>query len=209
MNVRELREAVRLRNGITETSPDALAEHDTINACVVDALRDICEVQRWPWLLTSASVTFTGNSGPLPSDCTQVHRLAIGSTGATRLHPATHVGLDEFLSQSRAYVWTTVGSAIKLYPTPTSTPVATLYYYRDEPAFTVDTDSPLLPVAHQQTLVARASYHLNVRRQNSERMNVDVNEWEAGLRHMKLAVLREQGPRKVRSSFRTTQQGTW
>ena len=202
MNARELRSAVRLRNGIPDTG-DGLAEHDTINDCIRAALVDLSSEQRWPWLLTSASITFTAGVGPLPADCTVISELVANG------YPAERVGLDDFLVQTRGCVWTEQGSNIKLYPVPVTAPTATLYYYRTEPALTTDESTPLLPTQHHQILVCRASYHLNVRRTDKDRIRLDLEEWVPGLRNMMLTTWRSQGPRTVKSAYRARQTGVW
>lgn len=203
MNKRELRQAVRQRNAIPDNGA-GLVEHDVIDDCIAAALLDISAEARWPWLRTSSSLTFTGNSAPIPVDCTQVEALTIGGL------PVRYVGLDEFLQQLTSYVFTDDGATVKLYPTPASAPTTPLLrYFRDEPELTTDDSIPLLPVAWQRALVVRASYHLNVRRMDGDRINVDDNEWQGWRDRMRQSALRSTGARPIRSSFRNSQWARW
>lgn len=202
MNLRELRAAVRNRNGIPDPG-DGLAGLEDINSAVAQALSDIGSEDRWPWLLTSSSLTFTNGAASLPSDCTTIHKLVVNGDVATR------VSLDAFLDDMSGCVWTDVGAQIKLTPVPTTAPTATLYYYRAEPAFTSDTSTPLLPVQWHQLLVARASYHLNVRRQMNDHVARDVREWDEGVKNMRRAAWASLGPRRIRSGFRPVQPARW
>jgi hypothetical protein len=204
MNRRELRDAVRLRNGIPD-SGDARASHTDINACVAAGLRDVCAEKRWPWLLTSSPLTVSTVTGEasMPAGWAQIHKVTVNGA------KAVHVPLDEFLEGTRRYVWTEFGQGVRFDPVPAVVPSAvTVYYWRDEPELTSDTQEPLLPSVFHQVLVARASYHLNVRRQDGSvrrsEVERDLVEWQAGLKNMMAAAARTVGPRSVRSAFRDT-----
>ena len=203
MNKRELRLAVRQRNAIPDNG-SGLVEHDVIDDCIAAALLDISAEQRWPWLRTSASLTFTGNTAPLPAGCMQTEVLTIGG------YPVPRVGLNEFLEQTAFYVWTDNGANVLVHPTPTVTLSSpTLYYYRDEPTLADDTESPLLPTAWHRAVVAGASYHLNVRRDDKARVTLDSNEYRDLVGKMRQSSVRDTGPKKIRSSFRVEQRATW
>lgn len=200
VNKRELRAAVRLRNGITDIG-EGLAAHTDIDDCVGAALRDVCAEKRWPWLLTSSALTFstvTGQPAAMPAGWAQIHKLVVNGV------KATHVPLDEFVSGDRRFVWTEIGSTIQLDPVPAVAPTATLWYWQDEPALVTDDQSPLLPTAFHQTLVARASYHLNLRRDMNAAVARDLVDWQAGLKNLMSAAARTIGPRTIRSAYRDT-----
>lgn len=199
MNKRELRQAVRLRNGIPDVG-DGLAGHTDIDDCVALALIDVCAEARWPWLLTTASLTFSTTTGQvtsgLPVSYPHIHKLEINN------RVAQYVPLDDFLTEQRRWVWTDLGNNIALFPVPSTVPTATLYYWQDEPALDQDTDSPILPATFHQILVARASYHLNLRRNRNAEVARDLAEWQSGLKNMMAARARTVGPRTVRSAYR-------
>lgn len=205
MNKRELRQAVRLRNGIPDTG-DGLAGHTDIDDCVQAGLRDIAAEKRWPWLLTSTALTFSTSTGlvtsGMPTSYAMIHKLVIGG------RKAEYVPLDEFVSAERRYVWTDIGNNIQLYPVPSTAPTATLYYWQDETdllaAPATDASAPLLPATFHQILVARASYHLNARRGRNAEMARDLTEYQQGLKNLMAASVRSVGPRTIRSAYRDT-----
>ena len=202
MNLREIRSAVRNRNGIPDTG-DGLAGHTDINDSVAAALRDISAESRWPWLLTSTSLTFTAGVAPLPDDCTQISAVQINGV------PATQASLEDVLAGTRSYVWAADATTIQLYPVPSTVPIATLWFYRSEPVLEIDTAAPLLPATFHQSLVARASYHLNVRRNVNDRAAQDLAEYQGGLKNMMQARSRSSSPRVIRDAFRIVQQARW
>lgn len=204
MNKGALRDAVKTRNGIP-TSGAGLVDSTSVDECVASALLDISAEQRWPWLLTSASLTFTTGTAPLPSDCLQIDKILVAG------YPVREVSHDEFLQAANNYVFVQRGANVTIYPTPTTTLTSpTVWYYRDEPALATDSDSPLLPPSWHRVLVARASYHLNVRRPGEgDRLAIDENEWQAGLRRMRQTVDRSTGPKRIRSSFAQVRWANW
>lgn len=203
MTAAELIAALKTRNGITSLG-DGLITDAVLYECVSNALADVSAEDRWPWLLTSASLTFTGATAPLPTGWTASKSLLIGG------YPVPHVGLDEMQSSAVRFVWTEVGANIVISPTPTvalTTP--TLYYYRDEGVVDSGADAILLPVTWHRYLLARASYHLNVRRSFAERASLDDTEWRTGLERMRAAKRATVGTAPIRSSFRTKIQARW
>jgi hypothetical protein len=204
VNKRQFRDALQTRNGIV-TPGDGLAAFDAIDAAVASALLDISAEQRWPWLLTSTSLTFSTSTGAasMPANCGTINQLVVGG------YPATYADPETYLSQTVPYVWTTIGTELRLFPIPTSVPTATLYYWRDEPALAADLDTPLLPAAWHQIAIARASYHLNIRRNDTARAAADLNEYREGLKNLMQSTWRGTGPRKLKSAFRATMTGRW
>lgn len=202
MDKRELRARVRLRNAIPDTG-DGLAGHTDIDDCITAAMADISGEYRWPWLQTSAPVTFTAGVAPIPADCVSVLQLTVNG------YPAERVDLSEFGQPSRPFVWTDQGSTVTLWPVPSVAPSATLVYYRGEPELTTDVAVPLMPAVFHQLLVVRASYQLNVRRGDQTRAAQDSAEYQMGLRNLMQAGWRSNGPRRVQSAFRFRQMARW
>jgi hypothetical protein len=199
VNKRELRVAVRTRNGIPDAG-DGLSAHGVIDECVTAE-------RRWPWLLASAPLTFSTTTGiATPAvDYAQIHKLVIGGK------PARMVPLADYLEEQMPFVWTDLGNTIGLYPIPGTVPVATLWYFQNEPDLLAqaDTATPILPAVHHQILVARASYHLNVRRGDNGRIAQDLTEYQSGLRNLMQASARAFGPRTIRSAFRDKSTASW
>ena len=202
MNLGELRTAVSSRIAVP-TAGDALASNASIDACINAALRDISSEQSWPWLLTSSSPTFAYGVAVIPTGCGRIKTFAIDGL------PVPQASLEDVLSGAKQWVWAEDGASIRLSPTPSSTPTATLWYYRVEPTLVLDADLPLLPVVHHQTLVARASYHLNVRRSDATRVAADLAEYERGLKNMMQSVHRGTSPKVIRSAYRDQATARW
>lgn len=202
MDKREIRSRVRLRNAIPDTG-DGLAGHTDIDDCITAALSDISSENRWPWLLSTSSLTFTAGVATIPADCYTIVRLVING------YPADRVDVDEFVQQARSWMWTEVGGEIRLWPVPATAPTSTLWYYRNEPDLATDTQTPLLPAQHHQLVVVRASYQLNVRRGDNARIAQDLAEYQAGLRNLMQTSWRTLGPKRLKSSFRWQQLARW
>ena len=176
---------------------DPLLDEPTLNQCIEQALRDVSSVSDWPWLITSSSVTFTAGVGPAPATMVKVRELVVNSTRAK------YVELNEFLDTvalGDQWVWTVIGTNLRLTPVPTVSPTNTLYFIRAEPDLTLDTQSPLIPEAHQQAVLSRASYHAEIRRGRAEAAAVHNAEYEDDLRRMRDATKTRVGPRQVRQA---------
>lgn len=205
MNRGQLRAALTSRLGIPATG-DGLLDPNTLNDLIGVALRDISVESDWPWLLTSATVTFTNDTAPAPADMVKARDLLINS------RRAKYAPLSEFLDaqgQRVTYVWTTIGTSIVLSPTPASTPTdPALYYIQSEPELSADTASPLLPDTYHQVLLARAAYHANTRRNRFEEAMRDDNEYQLSIRKMKDSAWARSGPRTIRAAG-TANWATW
>lgn len=199
MNRGQLRTAIETRLAIV-SSGDGLLSTTALNDIIGFALRDISAEHDWPWLLTSDPLTFTDNSAPVPTGYVKARELVMNSKRAK------YVPLAEFLdleAMGTECVWTDAGATIRITPTPSSTPTATLWYIRQEPALESDSSEPLLPDAHHQALVARAAYHANTRRGRMEEALRDDNEYQLSVRKMKDASWGRSGPRAVRAAGNT------
>lgn len=205
MDKRELRVAVRDRNGIPSMG-DGLAGHLDIDACIAQALRDISGINTWPWLLTTANLNFTAGVATLPTDCQTIRRLLINGL------PAKRAPYDVVVSRTDAFVWTEAGTTLLIYPAATitqTTQTSVLHYWRDEPELTTDQAIPVLPTQWHQMLTCRASYFLNVRRGDMSRIATDLAEWQAGLKNLMNAGWRTSGPRTIRDGFRPNNDARW
>src|SRR4051812_6685939 len=111
---------------------DPLLDEPILNECIDQALRDISAVSDWPWLLTSASLTFNTTTGiaPAPAAMVKMRELTIAGTRAK------NVDLAEFLdivATGDQWVWTIIGTNVQLTPIPSTVPVAVLWYIKAEP----------------------------------------------------------------------------
>jgi hypothetical protein len=119
--------------------------------------------------------------------------------------------LAEFLDNAPVasrYLWSVVGANVQLSPVPATSPTNTLYYIRPEPALTVDSQSPLIPEAHQAAVIARAAYYASVAKAQADAANFHNTEYENALRAMRDATKRETRPRQVRD-VGTSLWATW
>lgn len=185
-----------LRMGIPPAG-DPMLDEPILNGCIGQALRDISAVSDWPWLITSASLTFTAGVAPVPATMVKVRELTISGTRAK------NVDLAEFLDIQAAgdqWVWAVIGSNIQLSPAPTTSPTNVLYFIRGEPALTADTQSPLLPEAHQPAVLSRASYHACVRKRMADAAQFHHGEYLEDLNRMRDATKTRTGPRQVREA---------
>lgn len=200
MNKRELRKAIRDRNGIPDTG-DGLAGHTDIDDAIRAALHDLSAEKRWPWLLASATVNFSTTTGDAtdPPTYSSIREVVING------RPALRATLDDFVGGVSGHVWTDIGNTIRLSPVPTQALTGTVWYYFLEPDLATDIAVPLLPPVHHQTLVARASYHLNARRGRNAEIARDDAEFQRGLSNMMQDIARVSGPRRVRSAYRPKQ----
>jgi hypothetical protein len=197
MNRGELRAAVLSRLGVPPAG-DGMLDANTVDGIVQRALTDMSNERTWPWLLTSGALTFTADSAPMPDDCVLVRDFTVDGRRARR------VKFTEWLNEQSirtGHMWTDVGATIRISPTPAvalTSPV--LWYYRNEPTLVTEGQSPLAPGQYHTYVIARASYHANVRRSRMEEAARDLAEWQDGVRHMWDAVSRQTGPSKIREA---------
>lgn len=185
-----------LRLGIPPAG-DPMLDETILNDCLGQALRDVSAVSDWPWLLTSASLTFTAGSAPVPAAMVKVRELTVNATRAK------NVDLAEFLDTvalGDQWVWMIDGSSIKLTPVPTTSPTNVLYFIRAEPALAQDTTSPLIPEAHQAAVISRACYHACIRKRMSDAAGFHHGEYLEDLNRMRDATKTRTGPRQVRTA---------
>lgn len=176
---------------------DPLLDEPTLNECIDQALRDISAVSDWPWLLTSASLTFTAGVAPVPATMVKARELTISGTRAK------NVDLAEFLdivATGDQWVWAIIGSNIQLTPVPTTSPTNALYFIKGEPSLTADVSIPLIPEAHIAAVLSRASYHACVRKGMADAAQFHHSEYLEDLNRMRDATKTRTGPRQVRAA---------
>jgi hypothetical protein len=174
---------------------DPQLDEYALNDCLGVALIDICSVTDWPWLLTSTPVTFTAGSTPMPATAVKVRDLIINDRRAQAVSNAAYF---DAVTQTSRFVWTVLGTNIQITPVPTVSPPATLWFVRQEPALTGEIATPLIPEAHQSTLLARACYQAEVRRGRPDAAAFHDAEYDKGLMRMRDAMQTRTGPRQIR-----------
>jgi hypothetical protein len=197
MNRGALRARLQVRLRIPPAG-DPLLSEPVLNDCIAQALADVSSYNDWPWLLTSGSLTFVAGSAALPTDLVKARDLVINSY---RARPAS---MSEFLDNGpfpSLYLWCVIGANVQLSPVPVNpaSPTNTFYYIRPEPALTADTQSPLMPEAHQSAVISRAAYHACIAKGMADAASVHNAEFETDLRRMNDATKRVTRPRQIRT----------
>lgn len=181
MNRVEFRNAVAERNGLNAQS-SAQASSTSIDAAVRQGLWDVANVRRWEWLLTGIVIDFgvpPNPIAPIPPATIATKALFIGGKKVRYLE------LEELYTRQEPFTWSVEGQFIRVFPAPTvALPSPVLFIYRTEPELVTDVQLPLMPMAWDQVVIARASYHLNMRRKELERAALDDTEYQEGLRRM-------------------------
>lgn len=201
MNKGELRTEIKNRLAIP-SSGDGLITDTVVNQAIEDALNVFVSTRDWPWMLTSSMLAFPANVGesPLPCDFVRAKELVIND------EPVTYVDLNQFLEIDEAgypYVWTIVGSTVKIYPVGTQMVYGTMYYYKTEPELVADTSVPLMPAFLHQWIVAYGAYLCALRRQDEGRAQVYLAQSNDLLNRMRDDVRRKTG-RRIQTSRRFT-----
>lgn len=148
---------------------------DTANARKVsmlnDALYDLSQRQQWPWLLTTATLSFDGTSNApttgYPTDLNQVYDLS--RTDGQQFYPLNPIRLDDLdkrgvdlalVSDPLEYYF--IGEQLNVNPRPSAGTTLRLRYYKVPAAVAEATleASINLPVQHHRLLVLGALYRL-------------------------------------------------
>lgn len=196
MNLGELRTEIKNRLAIP-TAGDGLITDTIVNGTINSALRVITTTRDWPWLLSTAQVAFPANVGytELPCEFVRAKELVINN------NCTPFVDVNQFIKQNQVgypYVWTIIGSRIKIWPVPTALTLATLYYYQAEPELTIDTQKPIIPEFLQGWIVAYASYLCAMRRQDEGTAQIYLAESNDLLNRMRDDVRQKTG-RKIQT----------
>lgn len=199
MNRGELRAALISRLGIPSTG-DALLTNTSLDDIIGYALRDLASEHDWPWLVTDDTLTFTNGVAAAPAALVKPLDLIINGK---RARYASRAEFRDAQANGNVCAWTVIGSSVMMTPVPTTAPTASLDYIQAEPALANDQAEPLLPDAHHQVLIARASYLANTRRNRKEDAMRDADEYGDGVRRMWDAIYVKSAPRTVRAAGTT------
>ena len=187
MNRLELRNAIKDRLTIRSdgggNSLDGLITNTFINTSINDALNRVSLEKDWWWLATSSSPTFNTTTGKsaLPADFMRANELVINDS------PVEYVPFETYLdpeSEFSSYGYTIYGKDLCITPIPTTSPPATFYYFKSEPALASDGDSPIMPPVYHYAIVAYGSFLCSARRQDEQRASLYLQEYTNFLRSM-------------------------
>lgn len=207
MNRRQLRERAKALLSIPETGDGQLPD-GRLDDLIGESLARLSSDHDWPWLLTSATVTFatvTG-AGALPTGFMKARTLTIAGD------PVRYAPLPDYIDatgRDYTYVWTIAATNGLLSPIPTTSTAGTLWYYQEEPALADDTDSPLMPERIQPVVVAYAVHLAYLVRQDTNRAQVWYAEYEQGRNAAKDDLRVSVAPRSVREKSRTPRFARW
>jgi len=116
MNRGEIRSAVQQRMAIPSTG-DGLLTDAVINGLIDQSLSVISGEHQWPWLLTTATLSFAPSTAALPSDFIMARSLVYND------YPVQWIQLEDYLDPDRFFVpfgWTIIGSTATLTPVPSA-----------------------------------------------------------------------------------------
>lgn len=176
-------------------SGDGQFTDDRVNGLIDDALSRISTEYDWPYLLTSATVTFnTSGVAAQPSGFGHARELVI-STNIAR-----YATLREFLDplgRPATFVWTVQGSNLLVDPAPTSSLQGTLWYYQREPTLTTDSSSPLMQESNQPLICYFAANLGWLARGEIGRAQTWYAQYEQGMKGARNDRYTTYGPRSV------------
>jgi len=189
-----MREQLKLYCAISRTG-DGMLTDDVLNGLLNNGLNRISTDHDWPYLLTSATVAVdTTGSGPLPSGFARARDVVANGARAMQ---ATFRELLDPIGRSNSFVWTIVGSTLRLDPAPTATLNVTLWYFQQEPLLADDTDTPLMPSDDHPAIVYFAAQLAWLSRGDQQRAQTWYAQYEQAMKGMQDELYQTYGPRSV------------
>ena len=189
-----MREQLKLYCAISRTG-DGMLTDDVLNGLLNNGLNRISTDHDWPYLLTSATVAVdTTGSGPLPSGFARARDVVANGARAMQ---ATFRELLDPTGRSNSFVWTIVGSTLRLDPAPTATLNVTLWYFQQEPLLADDTDTPLMPSDDHPAIVYFAAQLAWLSRGDQQRAQTWYAQYEQAMKGMQDELYQTYGPRSV------------
>lgn len=159
MQLSELVTAVRLRANVPST--DGIWTDSYITDAINEALYLIGLEQPWPWLEveeTDSSPADPINLAGITPAVRDIRSVVID--GCFEAEPATKADIDRWdaVSFDRGrYAYTTWGDSLIVRPALAGTETVVISYYRNEPALSNDSDTPLLPAPYHPAVVHKAA----------------------------------------------------
>lgn len=188
------RDAVKTRMGLSTGMADGLLTDTVINLQLQFAINDIAGEYDWPWLQTTATVSFSAGTAATP---TRMKKMVDIDLAGKRINRLT---LTEVLRQSTPYPgWYQEGATLKTYPAGQTVANCTAHYVQLETDLTSDGLSPLLPEEHHQTWVLRTAWRCAAIRRDQQ-MKLELgSEYGDDIARMRDDVSRYAGSRQVRN----------
>jgi hypothetical protein len=156
-----------------------------------DTYYDVATREPWPFLEVQATPTVNASTGQVtsPTDIKQVLKL-VDTVHGTRLEPIRgddfiQINADRLTTTGQPLGYYFVGSALYLYPIPTSGTFK-LLYLKAPAALTVSPDSsPILPTVHHRLIVLGALVKCYMLEDDAENAAVFTNMFEQRLQQMR------------------------
>lgn len=142
------------------------ADLTTIKLVLNEAYEEVMADARWPFALTSTSVSSTAGTATISITATDVQELS--RLRAVTLNKLTPQFVDFNTPDSLLFTQQSINttergtpqfytfrdySTIELYPVPDATYSYTLYYWKAPTLMVADADTPLIPPAEREVLV--------------------------------------------------------
>lgn len=178
-----IKDRLTIRSDGSGNSLDGLITNTFVNTSINDALNRISLEKDWWWLATSSSPTFNTTTGKsaLPSDFMRANELVINGS------PVEYIPFETYLDPQADvtdYGYTIYGKDLCITPVPSTSPPATFYYFKAEPALSSDTAVPLMPEVYHYAIVCYGSFLCAARRQDEQRASLYLQEYTNFLRSM-------------------------
>jgi hypothetical protein len=188
-------EIITILNNHGFEDTDTTEKMEAIN----DAYFDVCSRERWPFLEKEVDLAITATSADVtePADLSKVIGVRIASVPVKLLPEryetlaASDPAMDETGVPQFYYF---VGDALKIYPTPTSSYTARIFYERwPTELLSSDAESAiLLPVRHHRVLVTGALFKLYLMEDDAELSTQFERHFESRIERMRVDLHQRQ-----------------
>lgn len=156
-----------MRTRVLARDYGSTADSTAIGGYINEAYEDVCREARWPWLVTSATITLTPSTATfdlstLATDL-QFHGWLRSNSASVRTPVEINFGPNEtrwdwFGSATATtgvpQVYARTGERTLIFgPTPDAAYAYTYWYYREPTLLVNNSDEPLMPPADREVLV--------------------------------------------------------
>lgn len=188
MQFSELKAEVLARMGVP-TGGDGLANTSRAGAWVNTALRKLTNERDWWWnLYTLTGLVINNGLAALPTDF--VHAVGLSVSG----FPIEQISQADYLAQAvtempAPFGYVIAGAELRLAPAPTGIINDTSFvYYRTDIPLSADGDTPRMPALHHDALVAYATYHGYLDKQDGKTATPHLLDYQSWLKSMQADV---------------------
>jgi hypothetical protein len=180
--------------GLSSGQTDGMLTDTVVNEQLQFAINDIASERDWPWLQTSASLSFSSGTAAFPTGMVKLIDISYLGKRLNRL------SISEALEQTTPYAGYYIYSdQLVTYPSgQTLTPCIATYIVQ-ETDLDGDSDVPRLPLQHHQVWVNRAAWYCASIRRDAQMKSELEQEYRDGVRRMLDDVNRYAGQRQIRS----------